>query len=139
MRGYQWCSRLGPEDLTMGTLTDAPYEEILTVVQNRQHTSTDVDDVPMHRPDPSPPPDRSANTPNGPQSFELEGERRPWASSNETSPDDNAHVSGASGRVKDTNGLPKKLQNGSERVQKCLEQRIRSRRARDEPDKLRPC
>ena len=34
MQGYQWCSRLGPEDLTMGSLTDAPYEEIPTVVQN---------------------------------------------------------------------------------------------------------
>ena len=35
-QGYQWCStsRLGPEDLMMGTLTDAPCEEIPTVVQN---------------------------------------------------------------------------------------------------------
>ena len=33
------------------------------------------------------------DAPNEPQCFELKGERRPWVSSNEMSPDDNAHVS----------------------------------------------
>ena len=59
--------------------------------------------------------------------------------SNETSPDDNTHVSGALGWVKDANDVPKKLKkNELERVQKCSEHKdeeYSSRRARDEPDK----
>ena len=81
--------------------------------ENRQHTSTDVDDVSMHPPDPSPPPDRPENTPNKHQSFKHEGERILWAISNETSPDDNTHVSGALGWVKDANDVPKKLKKTS--------------------------
>ena len=45
MQGYQWCSKLGPEDLTMGTLTDAPREEIPTVVQNLRKQGKISEDV----------------------------------------------------------------------------------------------
>ena len=91
--------------------------------ENCQCTSTDVNDILMHPPDPSPPPDRPANAPNEPQSSELEGEKRPWVSSNETSPNDDTHVSGTSGHVEGADDVLKKLRNGSECVPKCSKQK----------------
>ena len=91
--------------------------------ENHQHTLTNINDVPMHAPDPSPPFNRSTNAPNKPQSFKVKGKRRSWASSNETSPNDKANLLETSGHIKSTDDILKKLQNGSEHVSKCLEQK----------------
>ena len=116
------------------------HGESTRAVENDQHTSTNVDDVPeppQHSPQPSEPPDRTAKQQDEPPGVELEGKMRSRASCDDGPTSDVTDASRASEGVEDDGNRPKKLRKTLERVSKRSEPKERedSRgRLGDEPD-----
>ena len=116
------------------------HGESTTAVENDQHTSTNVDDVPeppQHSPRPPEPPDRTAKQQDEPPSVELEGERRSRASCDDGPTSDVTDTSRASEGIEDDGNRPKKLRKALEHVSKRSDPKEREDsqgRPGDEPD-----
>ena len=87
---------------------------------NQRMQSVDHD-TPESPPEPPPPPDKPVNPRNVPPSIELEGERKPSSSFDETRTSDEADTSAESESPDDAMKWPKKLQNASVHERKCSE------------------
>ena len=92
---------------------------ITRAVENDQHTSTIVDNIPEGPPDPPAPPDKPTNPSNKSLSIELKEEREELASTKDVCTSDKADMLEASIYDDNARRQPKKLQNASVHECKC--------------------
>ncbi|KAF8549162.1 hypothetical protein OG21DRAFT_627601 [Imleria badia] len=107
-----------------------------TTVEDDQRNEGSDEDVPEGSPTPPASLDVRTNQSHVPQNFELEGERRLVASSEETCNDDERDATGTSRDVNDAIDVSTKLPNTSERVSKRSEQDEEENSPKKAPDEL---